>query len=321
MKLLHKLNLAFVTILLGMQFVSAQSSITPIKIIVPFTPGTGMDSIARAVQPKLAKALDRSVIVENHPGASGNIGAVMVAKSAPDGNTLLMGANTMLITSQIYKNANYNPINDFLPVTMGAWGSLMLVTTPKTQIKSLEELINLAKKQPGVLSFGSPGVGTPHHMAMELLNIEANMKMLHVPYKGSAGYTNDLLSGELKVGFLPVHIAQSFVANGKLIPLAISGNKRHQLAPSVPTFAELGLKNVDVDLWYAFFLPANTSPDIVNQYNKILVSIIKSPDLKESLEKIGLDAKSSTPKELKEIVEKDFPRWGKVIQINHISME
>ena len=197
-----------------------------IKIVVPFTPGTGMDTIARSVAPKLTERLGQPVIVQNTPGASGNIGADAVAKASPDGYTVLMGANTMLMASQLYKNVPFNPVKDFSSVTMAAWGSLMLVAHPKTGIKSLNELVALAKSKPGAITFGSPGVGTPHHMAMELFKTKAQLFMLHVPYRGSAGYTQDLLSGELMVGFLPVHIAQSFVNSGKLTALAMMAGRR-----------------------------------------------------------------------------------------------
>jgi len=164
-----------------------------IKIIVPFTPGTGMDTIARVVAPRLSERLGQPVVVQNQPGASGNIGADAVAKATPDGYTVLMGANTMLMASQMYKNVSFDPVKDFAPVSMAAYGSLMLVAHPKTGIKSVPDLIKSAQTKPGSISFGSPGVGTPHHMAMELFKLESNTFMLHVPYRGSAGYTQDLL--------------------------------------------------------------------------------------------------------------------------------
>jgi tripartite-type tricarboxylate transporter receptor subunit TctC len=164
---------------------------------------------------RLSERLGQPVVIVNQPGASGNIGADAVAK-ATDGHTLLMGANTMLMASQMYKNVSFNPIKDFAPISMAAYGTLMLVAHPKTGIKTMAELIAQAKARPGNISFGSPGVGTPHHMAMELFKVQTSLFMLHVPYRGTAGYTQDLLSGELNVGFLPVHIAQGFVRDGKL---------------------------------------------------------------------------------------------------------
>jgi len=296
----------------------AQNASQPIRIIVPFTPGTGMDTIARTIQPRLSERLGQPVVVVNQPGASGNIGAEAVAKSAPDGNTLLMGANTMLIASQLYKNTNFNPLKDFAPVSMAAWGTLMLVAHPKTGIKSVAELIAQAKAKPGSISFGSPGVGTPHHMAMELFKLETNLFMLHVPYRGTAGYTQDILSGELNVGFLPVHIAQGFVNGGKLNALAVGSPKRHPVAPNVPAFSELGFKGIDVEMWYAFYLPAKAPQPVVDRLNKELVAVIKMPEVRDVLGRAGLDAASSTPDELAAVAAKDYPRWGRVIQVKGI---
>ncbi len=292
-----------------------------VRIIVPFTPGTGMDTIARTVAPRLSERLGQPVVVANAPGASGNIGADQVAKSNPDGYTLLMGANTMLMASQLYKNVPFDPVKDFAPVSMAAWGTLMLVANPKTGIKSLQDLLAQARAKPGSISYGSPGVGTPHHMAMELFKVQTRTFMLHVPYRGSAGYTTDLLAGELNVGFLPVHVAQGFVNNGKLNALAVGSPKRHPVAPNVATFEELGAKGVDVDLWYAFFLPGKTPAAVQQRLNTEIAAILKLPEVREVLGKAGLDAASSTPEELMNVVQKDYPRWGAVIRRNDIKAE
>ncbi|GAB3496865.1 tripartite tricarboxylate transporter substrate binding protein [Curvibacter fontanus] len=293
----------------------------PVRIIVPFTPGTGMDTIARTVAPRLSERLGQPVVVANVPGASGNIGADQVAKSNADGYTLLMGANTMLMAAQLYKNVPFDPVKDFAPVSMAAWGTLMLVANPKTGIKSLQDLLAQARAKPGSISYGSPGVGTPHHMAMELFKAQTQTFMLHVPYRGTAGYTTDLLAGELNVGFLPVHVAQGFVNSGKLNALAVGSPKRHPVAPHVATFEELGAKGVDVDLWYAFFVPGKTPPAVQQRLNGEIAAILKLPEVREVLGKAGLDAASSTPNELMTIVNKDYPRWGAVIRRNGIKAE
>ena len=293
----------------------------PVKIVVPFTAGTGMDTIARAVAPRLQERLGQSVIVLNTPGASGNIGADNVAKAAPDGYTVLMGANTMLMAAQLYKNVPFDPVKDFSPVSLAAWGTLMLVANPKTGVRSAPELIAAAKARPGHVTYGSPGVGTPHHMAMELFKVRTQLFMLHVPYRGSAGYVQDLLSGELMVGFLPVHIAQGFVNAGKLTALAVGGDKRHAVAPSVPTFDELGIKGVEVDLWYAFFAPAKTPAAVLARMNSEISAILMLPEVRELLGRAGMDASASTPDELTRLVGKDYPRWGEVIRRNGITAE
>jgi tripartite-type tricarboxylate transporter receptor subunit TctC len=292
-----------------------------IKIIVPFTAGTGMDTIARAVAPKLSDKLGQPVIVQNMAGASGNIGADVVAKASPDGYTVLMGANTMLMASQLYKNVPFNPTKDFSPVSLAAWGTLMLVSNPKTGIKSVDDLVKQAKAKPGNINFGSPGIGTPHHMAMELFKAKTSLFMLHVPYRGTAGYTQDLLAGEIMVGFLPVHIAQGFVNAGKLNALAVGSPKRHPVAPNVATFGELGIKDIEVDLWYAFFAPSKTSAPVVNRLNSEISAILKLPEISDLLKRAGMDASSSTTDELLQLVKKDYPRWGEVIRRNGISAE
>ncbi len=316
-KLLAGIVLTTTTLFASAQVWPAQ----PIRLIVPFTPGTGMDTIARAVQPRLAERLGQPVLVQNMPGASGNIGADAVAKAPADGYTLLVGANTMLIASQLYKQVPFDPIKDFSPVSMAAYGTLMLVANPKTGIRNLQELVEKARAKPGAINYGSPGVGTPHHMAMELFKVQTQLFMLHVPYRGTAGYTQDLLSGEIMVGFLPVHIAQGFVASGRLNALAVGSPKRHPVAPTVATIEELGSKGVDVDMWYAFFAPGKTPPAVVSRLNTEIAAILKLPEVRDLLGRAGLDPSGSTPEELSAVVNKDYPRWGSVIKRNGISAE
>ena len=304
--------------------IASQAQVWPgqtIKIVVPFTPGTGMDTIARAVSPKLSERLGQPVVVQNIPGASGNIGAENVAKATPDGYTVLMGANTMLMAAQLYKNVPFNPVDDFSSVSMAAFGTLMLVANPKTGIKSMQELMALAKAKPGFITYGSPGIGTPHHMAMELFKSETQLFMLHVPYKGTAGYVQDLLAGELMVGFLPVHVAQGFVSSGKLTALAVGGATRHPVAPNVATIQELGVKGVNVDIWYAFFVPGKTPAPVVNRLNTEISAILSLPEVRSVLSRAGLDAASSTSSELSSVVKKDYQRWGSVIKRNSIAAD
>lgn len=298
----------------------AQGSGT-IKLIVPFTPGTGYDTIARTVSTRLTEQAGNPVIVQNMPGASGNIGTEFVAKAAADGNTVLMGGNTMLIASQLYKNAPFNPLKDFTPLSLAATGTLMLVANPKVNVKTVQELVQLSQRKPGYVNFGSPGVGTPHHMAMELFKLESKTFMLHVPYRGSAGYTQDLLGGEIMVGFLPVHVAQGFVKSGRLVPLAVGSTQRHPVAPDVPTFMEAGYKGIDVDLWYGFFVPAKTPAAVVTKLSAELAGIMKEPAVREVLGKAGMDARSSTPEELQQMAQQDYQRWGRVIKAKNISLD
>jgi tripartite-type tricarboxylate transporter receptor subunit TctC len=308
----------------GLSAKPAQAQTWPgqtIKIVVPFTPGTGMDTIARTVSPRLSERLGQSVVVQNTPGASGNIGADNVAKSSADGYTVLMGANTMLMASQLYKNVPFDPVSDFSAVSMAAYGTLMLVSNPKTGIKTMADLVAQAKAKPGSLTYGSPGIGTPHHMAMELFKTQTGLFMLHVPYRGTSGYVQDLLSGELMAGFLPVHVAQGFVAAGKLNALAVGGMVRHPVAPGVATIDELGVKGVNVDMWYGFFVPGKTPAPVVSRLNTELAAVLNLPEVRSVFAKAGLDAASSSPAELADVVKKDYQRWGTVIKRNSITAE
>ena len=293
----------------------------PLRVIVPFAAGSATDTVARIYTQKMGELLGQTLVVDNRAGANGSIGADMVAKASPDGYTLLMGANTMLMASQLYKNVPFDPVNDFSSVSMGAFGTLMLVANPKTGIKSLQEFIAIAKAKPGDVTFGSPGIGTPHHMAMELLKSKTQLTMLHVPYKGTAGYVADLLGGELMVGFLPIHVAQGFVSSGKLVPLAVGGPTRNAVAPNVATFQELGVKDVNVDMWYAFFAPNRTPAPVINRLNTEIAAIMKLPDVRAVLAKAGLDAASSTTTELTTTVKQDYVRWGAVIKRNAITAD
>jgi tripartite-type tricarboxylate transporter receptor subunit TctC len=293
----------------------------PIKLVVPYTPGTGMDIIARTVGPKLSERLGQPVIVENKPGASGNIGAESVAKSAPDGYTLMVTANTLLIASNLYRSVPFNPLSDFAPISLAAWGTLLLAASPKTNIKSLAELIAQAKANPGKLTYSSPGVGTPHHMSMELLKDLTGVSLLHVPYKGSAGALTDLVSGVIDVGFVPIHVAMPFVQGGRLTALAVGSAKRQPNAPGIPTLQELGVKGADVDMWYAFMAPKGTPVTVVSKLDSELRAILSLPEIKSNFEKQGMDAASSSPEELNALMRRDYARWAAVIKKNNITAD
>jgi len=293
----------------------------PIKVIVPFTPGTGMDIIARTVGPKLSERLGQPVIIENKPGASGNIGAEMVARSAPDGHTVMITANTMLIAASLYRNVPYNPLTDFSPISLAAWGTLLLTANPKANINSVADLIAQAKANPGKLTYASPGVGTPHHMSMELFEDLTGTNLLHVPYKGSAGALTDLLSGEVNVGFVPIHVAMPHVKAGRLKAIAVGSAKRHPNAPDVPSLQELGVKGAEVDMWYAFMAPKGTPAPVVSRLDSELRSILALPEIKSGFDKQGMEAASSSPEELNALMRRDFARWAAIIKKNNITAE
>jgi tripartite-type tricarboxylate transporter receptor subunit TctC len=293
----------------------------PIKVIVPFTPGTGMDIIARSVGPKLSERLGQPVIIENKPGASGNIGAEMVAKSTPDGHTVMITANTMLIAASLYRNVPYDPLTDFSPISLAARGTLLLTANPKANINSVADLIAQARANPGKLTYASPGVGTPHHMSMELFEDLTGTKLLHVPYKGSAGALTDLLSGEVNVGFVPIHVAMPHVKAGRLKAIAVGSAKRHPNAPDVPSLQELGVKGAEVDMWYAFMAPKGTPAPVVSRLDSELRSILSLPEIKSGFDKQGMEAASSSPEELNALMRRDYARWAAIIKKNNITAE
>ena len=293
----------------------------PIKVVVPFTPGTGMDIIARTVGPKLSERLGQPVIVENKPGASGNIGADQVAKAAPDGHTVMVSANTLLIAANLYKNVPFNPVTDFTPVSLAAWGTLLLATNPQSGISSVKDMLARAKAQPGKLTYASPGVGTPHHMSMELLKDLTGTYILHIPYKGSAGALTDTLSGQVNLAFIPIHVAMPHVKAGKLKPLGVGSAKRHPSAPDLPTLGEAGIKGAEVEMWYAYMAPKGTPAPIVNRLNTELKTILTQADVKSIFDKQGMDAEASTPAELGALMQRDFNRWAGIIKKQGITAE
>ena len=286
----------------------------PVKIIVPFSPGTGMDILARTIGPKLSEMWNQPVVVENKPGASGNLGAFQVVKSPPDGYTLVMGASTLVINKTLYKDMSYDPLTDLEPIGLAANASLLLVAHPKLGINSAQELIAQAKAKPGVFVYGSPGIATPHHMAMELLKARAGIDLVHIPFSATGPAVTQLLGGEVPLMFLPVHVAIAHVKAGKLVALAQGGEKRHPLAPEVPTLGELGLRNANTDIWYALWAPAKTPAAIVNKIDADMQKALALPDVREALAKQGMQELTSSPAELGKLMADDYARWSEIVK-------
>lgn len=294
----------------------------PITLVVPYTPGTGIDIIARTLGPRISQRWGQAVIVDNKPGASGNIGAGVVAKSAPDGYTLMVTVNTFAITPALYKTLPYDPVNDFATVGRVANGNIALVVNSTAlPVKTLGGLIAVAKAQPGKINYSSPGNGTPQHLAMELLKQRLGIDLLHVPYKGAAGALTDLLGGQIQVAVLPVHTALPYASAGKLNVIAVSGESRSVLAPNSPSFAELGLKNLDIDLYFWIAGPAGIPRDIILKWNQEVASILNLRDVRESLLKQGLVPAPGTPEEIAATIKSDVERWKKFIAETKISAD
>lgn len=293
----------------------------PLKLIVPFTPGTGIDIVARTVGPRLAQRLNRPVVVENRTGASGNIGTEAVVRAPADGNTLLVSVNTLVMNRGLYPQLPFDPVKDLVPVALTSWGQLVLVTHPGTKITTAAALVKAAKERPGRLNYASPGVGTPHHMSMELFKQAAGVYLTHIPYRGTAQAVTDLLGGQVEAMFLPIHVALPHVKTGRLVALAIGSDKRHALMPDVPTVAQAKAGDVNVDMWYGIFAPPGTSPDQVAQLNRELKDILATPEVRTAFQAQGMDPAWSSAEEFRRLVVRDAERWAGVIRAANIKPE
>jgi tripartite-type tricarboxylate transporter receptor subunit TctC len=286
----------------------------PIKLVVPFTPGTGIDLIARTVGPKLAERLGRPVVVENRAGASGNLGTDAVVRAAADGSTLLVSVNTLVMNRSLYPNLSFDPLKDLAPISLTSFGQLVLVANKQSGFHSAQELLAAARARPGRINYGSPGSGTPHHLAMELVKAKAGVFMTHIPYRGTGPALTDLLGGQIDVMFLPIHVALGHIRSGRLVALAISSDKPHPLLPTVQPLRQLGLGDFNVDMWYGVLAPKGTPADYVARVNAELKDILAMPDVRAAFETQGMTPAHSSPEDFHRLMEDDAARWGKVVK-------
>jgi len=293
----------------------------PVKIIVPYTPGTGIDILARVLGDKLAQKWGVAVVVDNRAGASGNIGTEAASKAPADGYTLLMQASTHVTNVALQGSVPYDPIKGFTPIGPTAIGSLALVVHPGVPAKSVQELVALAKREPGKLNYASPGSGTPHHLAMELFKQHFGVDIVHVPYKGTAGAVTDLLGGQVQLMFLPVHVALPQVQAGKLRMLAAGGARRSPVTPDVPSLGEEGLNDIDVDIWYALLGPPGLPREQVDFLNREFNALLKEPDVRDTLMRQGLAPTPGTPEQLAQTIETDLDRWTRLIRAAKIKAD
>ena len=293
----------------------------PLRMIVPFTPGTGIDLIARTVGPKLGQRLGRPVVVDNRAGASGNIGTEAVVRAAPNGSTLLVSVNTLVMNRSLYPKLPFDPVRDLVPVSLTSWGQLLLVTGPASGWRTAGDLVRDAKARPGRINYASPGVGTPHHLSMELFKSINGVFLTHIPYRGTSQAVTDLLGGQIELMFLPIHVALPHIKAGKLVALGIGSDKRHPLLPQVPTLAEAKAGDVNVAMWYGVFAPPGTSPELVTRLNRELKEILTLPDVRTAFETQGMDPASSTPEEFRRLVTHDADRWAGLIKAQGITAE
>ena len=295
----------------------------PIKIVVPFAPGGQPDVVARALAEPLSRSLGQPVIVENRPGAGGNIAADAVAKSAADGHTLLMGTNGPLAVSPaIYKDLPYDPLRDLAPITLVGTSPNLIAVNPATGITTLKGLVDKAKAEPGKLNFSSVGKGSISQLSMELLNSVAGISTVHIPYNGGAPAVTALIAGDVQILSLNPTALIPQVAAGKARVVAQTSSKRSSLIPDVPTVAESGYPGFEADVWMAVMAPAKTPPEAIARLNAELVKIIRAPGLRETLwNRQWIDPVGSTPDAVSAVLQREAAKWARIVKAANIAVE
>jgi tripartite-type tricarboxylate transporter receptor subunit TctC len=295
----------------------------PVTLVVPFTTGTGIDILARVIGPRLSERWKQPVVVENKPGASGNIGTDAVAKAEPDGHTLMVTVNTYTITPALFKNLPYDPVADLAPISKIALATYTFAVNPAVfPASNMKEAIALIRANPGKFYFASPGNGTPHHVGMELIKQRLGLDVTHVPYKGFAGAMTDLVGGQVQMMFTLIHSSIPYVKSGKIRALAVTGAKRSPQYPEAPTFREQGIDFMDdVDAWYAVMAPGKASPALVSRLNTDVNAVMGIAAVKDQLVKQGMIPVTSTPGELAALIKADLVRWAKVVNDAHIKID
>lgn len=288
----------------------------PVRIIVPFAAGGPADIYARFIGQRLQDALGQSVVVDNRPGAGAIIGTDAVAKSPPDGYTLLMMSNTHTVNESLIPNKPYQLLRDFVPVAPINYSDLVLVVHPSVPVNDLAELLQLAKAKPKELNYASSGNGTPYHMAGELFKAMAGVDIVHVPYKGSSGARTDVLGGQVQMMFDAVPTMSDHVRSGKVKAVGTTGEKRSAVLPNVPTMAEAGVPGYDAVIWLGIMAPKNTPREIVNRLSAEITKITSRPDVREGWAKQGALAMTMTPDEFARFMGSDIAKWERIVKIS-----
>jgi len=286
----------------------------PVKIVVPFAAGGSSDGVSRIIARKLSAALGQPFVVENRPGAGGNIGADLVAKSRPDGYTLLFASGSFAVNVSLYSKLPFDVLRDFDPVIHVCTVNLMLVAHPSVGVKSVAQLIELARSKPGTVTYASPGSGTVGHLAGEMLRSTARVDMTHVPYKGSGPSMTDLLGGQVNVMFANMPIVLQHVKSGKLTALAVASEKRTSLMPELPTIAESGLEGFQATTWFGVLAPAGTPPAIIKLLNAEIGKALAAPDLQEHLRADGAEPTGGSPEQFRAFLRAEIDRWAPVVK-------
>ena len=287
----------------------------PIRFVVGFTPGGPSDILARALGQKLGERWSQQVVIENRPGAGGNVAAEAVAKSAPDGYTWLLGNNSILATNQsLYRSLGYDPVKDFAPVSLVAVQPNILVVNPQVPARSVTELITLAKKNPGKLNYASSGSGAAAHLAGELFKTMTGVDMVHVPYKGAQPALTDVIAGQVQLMFATSASVIPFIQAGRLRALAVTTARRSASVPDLPTVAEAGVPGFEAITWHGVVVPAATPAPLVERLNRDIVSALAQPDLRERLAALGAEVRAGTPREFADYIASEIPKWSKVVR-------
>lgn len=302
-------------------FAQTQLPAGPIRFIIPYSPGSGSDTIARTAGMALGEREGRPAVVDNRPGASGMLGTEAVVRAPANGSTLLVTASTMVINRALYPKASFDPLKDLTPITSAGSTTFLLVASTQSGFKTMADLLQAVRKSPRKINYSSPGIGTVHHLAMELFKIRTKTSIYHVPYSNVGAAVTGILGGQVEVMFLPLTFAMAQVKSGKLVALAIGSEKRHPSAPDVPTMAEVGIKDMNVSAWYGIYGPAGMAPDLVAKLNGDFRQILATDEMRQKFVNQGIDIDSSTPGELKTLAEKDAARWAAVIKQQHITAE
>jgi tripartite-type tricarboxylate transporter receptor subunit TctC len=303
--------------------VAAQSYPTkPVRLIVPFSPGGTTDITARLMAQKMSVAWKQTVMVDNRPGASGMIGADLTAKSAPDGYTVLVSSTQEIAINQhVFDKMTYNPEKDFAPVTLASITPLILVVHPSLPVRSVRELIGLARARPAQLTFASPGAGSVQHLSGELLKTIGRINMVHVPYKGAGQLMPDLLGGQVLMFFAGMPPVMPHVRAGKLRALIVTTTTRSPATPEIPTMIEAGVPGFDISNWFGVFVPAGTPKDIITNLNTEMVRALRQPDVKEKLSSQGAEAVGNTPDELDRFVRAEIAKYSQLVKASGVRAE
>lgn len=288
----------------------------PIRLVVSFAPGGGVDLVARLFGQKLAEAWGQQVVIDNRPGAGGNVSAEFVARSPPDGYTLYLSSASVVVNASLYRNLPYDPIRDFAPITQLVAVQNILVAHPSLPAKNVRELIALARRAPGQINYASTGSGSSGHLTMEMLRSMAGIELTHVPYKVIGQTTADLLSGQISLWFPTMPSVLPHIKAGKITALAVAGAKRSSALPAVPTVAESGLPGFEASTWYPLLAPAATPPAIIDKLNAQLVAILKTAEVQERLAGQGMEPVGSTPAQLASHLKSELTKWEKVVRLS-----